>query len=315
MSPVDVMHVYCPACAAQYAVDDEKLRGKTARMRCKACQTAWSVTGPRLSEAPVVGAPSPQRAAVVRTGKERERRDLFAPEAGPAAVKPALLPLPSGFGARNESSVLFSLDQLKASARAAAPAPKEPYVSAPSGAPSIATDDDGIIDLKALSSAPPRPPAAPLFSEPEPMSLDVVTGAHPARKGFGRAQLMGGIAAAAAVFLLATGGIALALRGEEPVKRTAAVSAPLPVVAPAKIEPAPALAAPAPVSVADEAAATRSKPAKKATKGHHASSKGSAATRSTGASAPARRPVKAADPCHCAGNFNCILACTAKGGK
>jgi len=32
-----------------------------------------------------------------------------------------------------------------------------------------------------------------------------------------------------------------------------------------------------------------------------------------GASSPPPKPVKAADPCHCGGNFNCILACSAKG--
>ena len=30
---------------------------------------------------------------------------------------------------------------------------------------------------------------------------------------------------------------------------------------------------------------------------------------------PAPKPVKAADPCGCKGDFNCILACTAKNGQ
>ena len=54
------MDVTCPACAARYTADEQKLRGKTARMRCRACDTVWLVSGPedRMSES--------KRAAVVK---------------------------------------------------------------------------------------------------------------------------------------------------------------------------------------------------------------------------------------------------------
>src|SRR5215207_6023180 len=95
------MDVSCPACAARYTADDEKLRGKTARMRCKACNTAWIVSGAPAGSAPISTPPvepvvppvfgaglpsgestdvaaSSKRAAVVKRGAEREKRDLFA---------------------------------------------------------------------------------------------------------------------------------------------------------------------------------------------------------------------------------------------
>src|SRR6476620_7728389 len=97
------MDVSCPACAARYTADDEKLRGKTARMRCKACNTVWLVSGagaPAPSSvapppvAPAIAAPS--TAAVVKKGAEREKRDLFAPrEPDLGSVKPTIPPPPS----------------------------------------------------------------------------------------------------------------------------------------------------------------------------------------------------------------------------
>src|SRR4051812_17768802 len=141
------MDVSCPACAARYTADDEKLRGKTARMRCKACNTVWLVSGPGVSAAAVISSPPPasavptsvapvapvatappskqleqndekndKRAAVVKKGTEREKRDLFAErEPDVASLKQTLLPPPSfgftgGVGARNEDSVLFRVD-------------------------------------------------------------------------------------------------------------------------------------------------------------------------------------------------------------
>src|SRR4051794_38683537 len=98
------MEIRCPACSARYTTDAAKLRGKTARMRCKACQTAWVISGPGES------APAEKRAAVVKRGAEREQRDLFAPpESRPAPASDS--PPPSygmnSTGARSENSVLF----------------------------------------------------------------------------------------------------------------------------------------------------------------------------------------------------------------
>jgi predicted Zn finger-like uncharacterized protein len=138
------MDVSCPACSARYTADDEKLRGKTARMRCKACSTVWLVSGPGATPIPAAKAealaakvdrpetaklvlppPELKRAAVVKTGADREKRDLFAEreresDAPPPthSAKQTLLPPATlnlnngGVGARNENSVLFRVDQL-----------------------------------------------------------------------------------------------------------------------------------------------------------------------------------------------------------
>jgi predicted Zn finger-like uncharacterized protein len=272
MDSFDAMDVRCPACAAQYVVDDEKLRGRTARMRCRACHAAWSVS-----------------------------------------ARPSVAPPPSGFGARNENSVLFRIDQLKANTTPVPPAAKEATMSSAQSHAPFVPDDDGVIDLNALSSATPRSPAPPLFSEPVAMALDVATGRRPLSKGPSRMPLIGGIAAAAAIVALATGAFVFALRAEEPVKRTAAAPPPPPspvvaALAPA-IAPPPPVAAPAPAAEEEPA---ETKPTKKPSKSR-ASSKGGTAIRNT--AAPASRPVKAADPCHCRGNFDCIIACAAKNGK
>jgi predicted Zn finger-like uncharacterized protein len=310
------MDVSCPACAARYTADDEKLRGKTARMRCKACHTAWLVPGPSVQ------APTERRAAVLRKGAEREKRDLFAARSvDDGGVKQTLLPPPStGFtatvGARNENSVLFSLDQLGLSARVNRPenAPAPQSRTAPA-------DDEGVIDLKTLST-PPRTiglPVAPLFSEPAGMSLDVSdSGQRPITKTFSTMQLVGGIAAAVALILVAGFGIALTFKGEEPVKHsaTAMVVPPPPAVAPPpKAEPPPAAVASA--STDDDAKNATDTKDTKDTKGKGRKGAkpraGKSGTVTSKTPAPAAKPVKAADPCHCKGDFNCILACTAKG--
>ncbi|HSO32138.1 MAG TPA: zinc-ribbon domain-containing protein, partial [Labilithrix sp.] len=141
------MDVSCPACAARYKADEQKLRGKTARMRCRACDTVWLVSGPA---AEIVTTES-KRAAVVKRGAEREHRDLFAtrpPDLG--SVKQTLRPPPpdsqlSGMAARNETSVLFTVDALRGNARLNTPDPEPSPVSRGFAL----EDDEGIIDLNA----------------------------------------------------------------------------------------------------------------------------------------------------------------------
>lgn len=342
------MDVACPACAAKYTCDEEKLRGKTARMRCKACNTAWMVSGPGASTAPKSSAsfpppsfpppslvPAPmseggdaKRAAVMKKGVEREKRDLFAardPDEGSVKVKDTLLPPPSfGFttGSRNESSVLFRVDQLSdASGRIKTP---EPLISPPVAHVAQASEpprmggmgmgmggeDDGVIDLKALASVPPGKrsviPVAPLFSEPPPMTVDAggSTGSRAAMaKPISKGKLFGAIAAGMAFLVIAGVGISVAFKGEEPVHHVAAVTPP-----PA---PAPTVTA-SPEPVADTTTSTASndevETPKKGKKGKKAGKK------SGNGNASASKPVKPADPCHCKGDFNCILACTAKNG-
>lgn len=331
------MEVSCPACAARYTADDEKLRGKTARMRCKACNSVWLVSGPDANSpvassassaapaAPVSIAPSSKevakeeskRAAVIKKGAEREKRDLFGQPADvDGSVKQTLLPPPAfkfQAGARNENSVLFRVDQLKASAALATPAPEK--------APSIEkSDDEGIIDLKALSSVPPalRPaplPVAPLFSEPPAVTLEVdESQAVPAVKRKSRWRLVGGLAAAALVIVGVGFGVSFLFKGEEPVVQpVAAAQAPEPqpeAAPPPKVDPLPAADDAKKSSDSDEEAAST-----KGTKGKKKGKKVKKGKGGTKTAAPAAKPKKPADPCGCKGDFNCILACTARGGK
>lgn len=333
------MEVSCPACAARYTADDEKLRGKTARMRCKACSTVWLVSGSGASTAPAAMAHAPiehesssKRAAVVRRGSEREKRDLFAARETDYGSVKQTLPPPSfgltgggaggGVGARNENSVLFRVDQLVGPARVNTPEPtRSPPIASQPGTLG-GGDDEGIIDLNALASVPPRGvgmPIGPLFSEPPGVAVDVHdTARRPVVKPSSKLPLIGGLAAAAAFVLVAGFGISLAFKGEEPVKHTAALVAPSPTTVeapPPKVEPAPAAEAVAtaddPSSNADHATDAKPAKAKRGKAGTAAKGKATKGPITSKSPAPAAKPVKAADPCGCKGDFNCILACTA----
>ena len=332
------MDVNCPACAARYKADEHKLRGKTARMRCRACDTVWLVSGP----ADEIKTNDSKHAAVVKRGAEREHRDLFAtrpPDLGSSyetPVKQTLRPPPpdsqlSGMAARNETSVLFTVDALRGNARLNTPAPEQAPLSG-----FIVEDDEGIIDLNALASTPPtrmgvgNRSVAPLFaSEPPPgaFAADVShSGADPSYSAggfrFGK-RAIAGVAAAAVALVLCAIGVSAAFKGEEPIARAAAntMITPPPVVAPTPaVEPAPATD-PAP------AAATSSndddddtKPARTGKKkgrkgGAKASSAHTQKVQSSGVSGTgvAKTVPKASDKCHCKGDFNCILRCTATG--
>jgi predicted Zn finger-like uncharacterized protein len=343
------MEVSCPACAARYTADDSKLRGKTARMRCRACDTVWLVSGPSsassVEQASDLDNTAP-RAAVQRRGAERERRDLFASrpiEEG--GVKETLRPPPpyagtSGVAARNENSVLFKVSDVLGSggvagvARVKTPEPSfappssfAPASASPGSYPTPGKDDSGIIDLKALSTAPPAPNRAPapmLFgaptSEPPPaFARDVAASSsfYPQQAGAAqnaKLRSIGMIAAGFAVVALCGLGVALAFGGSNPPpKEAAAAPAPPPPSAPPPVATTPPAPEPAPA-----AAASESKEEKKVSSGkkHHRGGKGGAKASSgviTSKSPPPPPPakVKPADPCGCHGDFNCILACTA----
>ncbi|MBX3186833.1 MAG: zinc-ribbon domain-containing protein [Labilithrix sp.] len=311
------MDVTCPACAARYKADEEKLRGKTARMRCKACDTVWLVSGPGAE-----AMPDSKRAAVVKRGADREHRDLFASRPLDfGSVKQTLHPPPpEGVAARNETSVLFTVDSLKGAARMKTP---EPEPAPLSSAYQRVDDDEGIIDLNALASVPPKAGArhvAPLFSEPPPAAFAVdATGSQEiaSAQGFTLGKRMiAGIAAAAVAVVLVIVGLAAAFKGEEPTipAVTASLAAPPPApvtAAPAPPEPAPAPVASASASSSDDEPATPAKGKKgKKGKGFAAAGKGKAKTETAFVSKPA---PKAQDKCGCKGDFSCILRCTAKG--
>jgi predicted Zn finger-like uncharacterized protein len=349
------MDVACPACAAKYTADEEKLRGKKARMRCKACNTAWIVTGPGANEdaaaisipppasipppsakpaslkpasmkppslAPTPGSIAPPRAdkqaAVVKTGSEREKRDMFADQpADEGKVKDTLLPPPSygfsGTGARSENSVLFRVDQLAGMAgRIHTPEPERvaaPVIQHKTGG----GDEEGVIDLKALASVPPPGkrsiiPVAPLFSEPPPMMMDVGgggTGSKPAiAKPISTGKIVAAAIGAVAFLALAGVGISFAFKGEDAVQRPAAITPPAPA-------PTPSASVAAPTPSADPASSVASNDDDSPKKGKKRRLKKGGAN-AAGAGPPVK--PKAADPCGCHGDFNCILACTANRG-
>lgn len=279
-----------------------------------------------------------KRAAVVKRGADRDHRDLFASRpADLGSVKQTLRPPPpdsvlGGVAARNESSVLFTVDALRGAARVKTPEPE----LAPPPSSFVASEDEGIIDLKSLSSAPPRVGArsvAPLFSEPPPAAFAADVGSMgsgavasaPNGFKFGK-RAIAGLAAAAVAVVLCSIGLAAAFKGEEPVAHSAnAVLAP---IAPAPV--APAVVAPAlPVVASVTAATTSSDDEEKASphakgKGKGKAGKGRAGKKSSGvASSKSKSPSsetlvskpapKAADKCGCKGDFTCILRCTAKG--
>ena len=339
------MDVTCPACAARYTADEQKLRGKTARMRCKACDTVWMVSGPedKMNEE--------KRAAVVKRGADRDHRDLFASRpVDIGSVKQTLRPPapfpgapgadPSGVAARNETSVLFTVDSLKGAARVKTPEP-EPAPLSSGFIPQ--QDDEGVIDLKALASSPPRAhvrSVAPLFSEPPPGAFSADVDGSGMSQGLSMPggfklgkRAFAGIAAAAVALVLCSVGLAAAFKGEEPVAHTAAnsiMAAPItpaaPVVAAAPAAPviAPVTASNASASGDDDSKSSavsgkgkgkKGKGAKASFAGTKVQSSGVASSKKASSSdALVSKPApKAADKCSCKGDFNCILRCTAKG--
>ena len=277
-----------------------------------------------------------KRAAVMKRGGERDHRDMFANRpADIGSVKRTLRPPPPDFGgvaARNETSVLFTVDALRGAARVK---PLEPEV-APLSSAFLGSDEEGVIDLKALASTPPKVGArsvAPLFSEPAPATFtsDVSelssSGVMTMPGGFQlRKRALYGIAAAAVALVLCSVGISAACKSEKPVARTTATMAPLPpVTAPPAPPPAPIPLINASASAgSDTSTDEEAKPVAQGKKGK----KGKASFVSTkvrsGGVAPkagkssseplvSKPAPKAADKCGCKGDFNCILRCTAKG--
>jgi len=332
------MEISCPACAARYKADEQKLRGRTARMRCKACDTVWIASAPSFSGPGTAEATTDERrAAVVRRGAEREHRDLFASRPVDfGSVKQTLRPPPpepTGVAARNETSVLFTVDALRGTARVKTPEPEPSPLSTNMGNPH---EDSGIIDLHALASVPPKPgqsPVAPLFSEPPPAAFTREVSSPSSETpmasgglGFGK-RAIAGIAAAAVAVVLVGVGVAAVFKGEEPAVRnavTAAAPPPATVAAPAPkpVEPPPPVVTSASSSSDDDAKAptvgVKGKGKGKG-KGGKAVAAGSSKLTKVSSSGVSSEPkvskpaASAPDKCGCKGDFNCVIRCAAKG--
>jgi predicted Zn finger-like uncharacterized protein len=292
---------------------------------------------PAAAAAPVAvqAQPSPVRAAArpARAGAS----DLFGriehaggeDDVATSAPEPAGGGSGAGTGARNESSVLFSL-----SALTSATAPSKPSAVSAAAARSSTTasrDDSGLIDLKALTAAAVKaegaaaaPAAAPVVVPLAPSPLGVAAplglgsplGGALGTPDFGAPQksktgLFIAIAIVAAAVIVA---LAVILRPAPPPPIVQAPPPPPPVAAPAPT-PTPTLAAaPPPTGSAEEAAA----PEKKATTVRKSSGvkKPASGTSSppAGGSEPAA-PAKPKSKCGCAsGDLQCAMRCAAKGG-
>lgn len=345
------MDVTCPACSARYRIPGSKVQGRTARMRCKACATEWLVSAEQREEpdAPTMAhvAPSspsspsspPARAAVIRRGAERERRDLFATRSEEHAAPQSFRPLPPSYshGTRNENSVLFTVDSLKKAvssrppaaptgmAATDAPAWSASSVAASSFASAPAPDDEGIIDLKALSSLPPRGMVSVFPSEPSTgfaRAVEVAkTGGHAAVAAHIMRRVNPRMAAAAmaaiATLLIASVGLAALFGGDVPHKLSASHPGDARVAAAAaRLGTHLEEAAQAKLAVAAAAAKTEtpakvsSAPARRA-KSVNGSPKSHGSVQTSAYVAP--KPTKSTDTCGCKGDFNCILRCSAKG--
>jgi predicted Zn finger-like uncharacterized protein len=242
---------------------------------------------------------APPRAAA-RTGAGRgSATDLFGGIATAGSEEDVMTSAPQGAapagvatGARNESSVLFSLSALTASAPAG-PSLTTKSSPSPSAASNGKDDDSGLIDLKALTSAVGNQgPINPLMLGTAPLGMAAPLGGMTAPVAafdgpYQRpASSKTGIYIAAAMILvgaLIAGAIVMTGNKEAPAAASPAV-APAPVAAataePKKEEPT---AAPPATGTAEVAKDTAPKPAS-APKVAHYTSKKSSSSGSSGAS-------------------------------
>ena len=160
----------------------------------------------------------------------------------------------SGTGARNESSVLFSLSALTSAASRPSSRPVAPIATAPSGA--ATREDSGLIDLKALTAAAtkseamaaPAMPTAPLIS---PLSASPLGIASPLGGGLGsQATDYGAPQAKSNTGLFIFAGIAVAAVAAVAIVFMLRPPPPAPAPPPVLVAP-PAVTAPPPTPTAE----------------------------------------------------------------
>lgn len=150
------MMLTCPACDARYAINADRLEGRTVKTRCKRCGERFRVSpavesGEVYPPGPGAGSDPAQKTALVRRVEDRRAgaADLFAGLASAGAEESVATSAPPNTlftGQRNESSVLFSLATLAKTA----PAPA-----------ATVTETSSLIDLRALSAAMAKGEARP----------------------------------------------------------------------------------------------------------------------------------------------------------
>jgi hypothetical protein len=293
------MLIFCDSCQTRYRIADPPPSERQLSVACRVCKAVISVQGgvrdqahlsrrnpnaPSPFDDPTNPEPEPPMNAPNRTAPQRSQTD---------------------------SSTMFSLASLVTGASMRMPSAE------PVGRP---RETSGLIDLNAIARAAEERARAPK-SEPPPA---YVRDAFPSEPPPGNKRGVKIIAALAAVGALAVVGVAFGTMHTEDPKPAAAATKPIEAPKPEPV----ATTAPAPTT--PPAATTAADPSKdksadtsttqtkgkrgKRGLGGHGSSKLTKIS-SSGVDAPAARPApppKAADPCHCHGDFKCTMACVAK---
>ncbi|WP_437626403.1 zinc-ribbon domain-containing protein [Sorangium sp. So ce1151] len=310
---------------------------ETAPVPSQSAPSAGAAVGQTSPGIEAVAASAP-RAAAVRRDPARPTQDLFGGSAGPEAHRPSsddvatsapLFKSGAAPGQRDENSMLFSLSALTAKA---APAPARPTVTA--------SEDSGLIDLKALASGAgvraPSPVAsivandgglfqlsAPIVTTARAPSVAPPTNIDAPPKNRAPLIIGAGIAIAgiaiAGVFLLMKGG------GEPPApaaaENTTTTAAPA-TTTPPEPDPTPTATATATASATASAepvasAAPSAAPAARAGGRPSRPASGGAAGKAQPAAASPAAPAAPAPKrggCGCAaGDLMCAMQCSAKG--
>jgi predicted Zn finger-like uncharacterized protein len=268
-----------------------------------------------------------------------------APTPAPAQQSSASAPAAAGSGgtgARNESSVLFSLSALTASAGSVSPTTASSTTATSSGSGTATKEDSGLIDLKALTAAADAPAAAPIAPlTPSPLGMAPPLGLAPPLGGGVEAQIAmptampqksrtglfigGGIAVAA--LLIAGAIVATSSKPEPPPAPTVAATAPPPptaTAAPTKTEEETTAKPPA-TGTADEDEKKNPPKVAGGTKRPTTKTSGGSTTKSSGGTtsggttskpaATSKPATKSSGGCGCApGDLQCAMRCAAKGG-
>jgi len=313
-------------------------------------------------QSPSMESPSAIRAAAKPGGGRGSTADLFgsfesagseaevstsAPRATPAPTPAPVQQAASapaaagagGTGARNESSVLFSLSALTASAGSVSAAASSTTATS-SGSTSATKEDSGLIDLKALTAAADAPAAAPVAPlTPSPLGMAPPLGLAPPLGGGVEAQIAmptampqksrtglyigGGIVVAA--LAIAGAIVATSSKPEPPPAPTVAATAPPPptaTAAPTKTEEETTAKPPA-TGTAEEEKKTAPKVATGGKRPTSTKTSGGTSTKTSGGTsggttskpAATSKPKPSSGGCGCApGDLQCAMRCAAKGG-
>jgi methyl-accepting chemotaxis protein len=73
-----MMDIICDACEKKYRVDETKMRGESAKVKCKACNNIMVITKPRPAPAPPSGPSGPQEAPEPEAYREVKMPERFA---------------------------------------------------------------------------------------------------------------------------------------------------------------------------------------------------------------------------------------------